>query len=102
MTANFFTISGSASTFSDSARTLSRIGCGVPAGASRANHDVASKPGKPASTTVGMSGALGERLSDVMASPRTRPSRTIGIPAPAFWMPTWTTPLITSARLAPR
>ena len=100
--ANFFCISGSASTLSDSARTLSRMGCGVPAGASRANHDVASKPGNPASTMVGRSGALDERLSEVMAMPRTRPSRTSGRLAPAFWMPTGTTPPMTSARLAPR
>ena len=41
----------------------SRGSAGVPLGANGANHDVASKPGKPSSATVGRSGALGERLS---------------------------------------
>ena len=59
-------------------------GWGVPAGASSANHDVASKSGNPCSTIVGKSGALEARFSDVTAIPLTRPSRTSGIAAPAF------------------
>ena len=78
------------------------IGAGVPAGASSPNHDVASKPGTPASIMVGSSGMLGERCSAVMASPRSLPSRTLGRIAPAFWNVMVMRPPITSVKFAPR
>jgi len=52
---------------------------GVPAGASRPNQELASKPESlPASATVGTSGAAGERLAVVCASARILPSLAMG------------------------
>ena len=51
------------------------MGAGVPDGASTPNHAVASKPGKPCSAIVGVSGKDGARLSEVTASARTLFSR---------------------------
>ena len=41
-------------------------------------HDTASKPGTPASATVGISGATGKRCALVIASARKRPARACG------------------------
>ena len=70
--------SGIASTLTVSSCSLSRTGCGVPAGAIRPNQAVASKPGKPSSSMVGSSGICGERLREVIANARSLPSRTSG------------------------
>ena len=55
-------------------RPWRRSAAGVPAGAIRPNQEIASKPGRPDSATVGRSGRTGERLSEVTASPRSWPS----------------------------
>src|SRR5437763_1434207 len=47
---------------------------GVPAGAAKTYHAVASKPGKPASSAVGTSGNCSERLLLVTARPRSWPA----------------------------
>src|SRR6185503_14486789 len=57
--------SGCASTFTTSWCSLPTTAGGVPAGAKSPNQETASKPGKPDSATVGNSGMLGERCSDV-------------------------------------
>src|SRR4029453_17843883 len=48
------------------------------AGASTPNHDEASKPGRPASATVGTSGSAGARVADVTASGRSFPALICG------------------------
>ena len=78
------------------------IGAGVPAGAISPNQEIASKPGNPDSATVGRSGMTGERLSEVTASPRSRPSFTTGRIAPMFCSVMVTRPPITSVNTAPR
>jgi hypothetical protein len=45
---------------------------------------------------------FGDRLSEVTASPRSLPSRTVGRIAPAFWNVMVTRPPITSMKFAPR
>ena len=77
-------------------------GFGVPAGAIRPNHEVASKPGKPDSATVGRFGITDERFNDVTARPRNWPSRTIGMIEPMFCSVMVTRPPITSVNTAPR
>src|SRR5262249_1151147 len=88
--------SGSLSTARVARCTLARIGSGVPAGASSANHEVASNPGKPDSAMVGRSGTLGDRVSDVTARPRSLPSRTSGRSEPEFPQTMVTRPPITA------
>ena len=51
-------------------RVLDGIALEVPAGASSAYHDTASKPGKPDSAIVGTSGKSGVRFA--LATPRAR------------------------------
>src|SRR4029453_15257097 len=48
------------------------------AGASTPNHDEASKPGNPASATVGTSGSAGARVLEVTASARSLPALICG------------------------
>ena len=55
-----------------SASSRSTMGWGVPAGVISANQPVYSKPGTPASATVGTSGSSGERSLPVTASARRR------------------------------
>ena len=50
------------------------IGAGVPAGASKPNQAVMSKPANPLSAIVGSSGAVGQRWGDVTASAFTLPA----------------------------
>src|SRR6516225_5189089 len=85
-----------------SACTLLTTAAGVPAGANSPNQEMASKSGKPDSASVGSSGMIGERLSDVTARPRSLPSRTSWRIAPMFISVMVTRPLITSVRTAPR
>src|SRR5262249_6714698 len=56
--------------------SLSTISFAVPAGAIRPNHSPLSKPGRPASTMVGRSGATAVRLASVEARATSVPSRT--------------------------
>ena len=60
------------------------MAAGVPAGASNPNQDVTSKSARPASIMVGYSGMFVERFSEVTASGRNLPSRTVGRIDPAF------------------
>ena len=64
---------------------LSTIPGGVPAGANRANQPLASRPGKPDSSTVGTSGSSGRRLRLVTASPRSMPDWTCGTKVGMYW-----------------
>src|SRR5262249_54476218 len=54
-----------------SAESLFTISGGVLAGAKTAHEAAPSKPGTPDSATVGNSSAVGKRLAEVTASPRT-------------------------------
>src|SRR4051812_32189335 len=65
--------SGSASTLAVSALIRVTTAGGVPAGASKPNHDSISKPGSAASATVGTSGNMSERFGVETASARTLP-----------------------------
>ncbi len=67
-------MSGCASTRRMSPEILSTTGFGVAAGAKNANHVASSKPGRPDSAIVGRSGASGERVAVVTASPRSLPA----------------------------
>ena len=78
------------------------IGAGVPAGAISPNQEIASKPGRPDSASVGRSGMIGVRLSEVTASPRNWPWRTTGRIEPMFCKVIVTRPPITSVNTAPR
>ena len=61
-----------------SACSRSTIGFGVPAGATIICQEAKSKPGTPASATVGISGAIGSRVADDTPSARTLPSASSG------------------------
>ena len=54
------------------------MGFGVPLGAKNASHDDMVKPGRPASTAVGISGAAGRRLGAVTANALMLPACTSG------------------------
>ena len=58
--------------------SLPTIGAGVPAGTTTPVNSVATKPGTPASTMVGSSGASGLRVALVTPSARSLPSRMSG------------------------
>src|ERR1700730_5359585 len=83
-----------------SACTLPTMAVGVPAGANSPNHEMVSNSEKPDSASVGSSEMIGERLSDVNASPRNLPSRTTGRIAPMFCSVIVTRPPITSVKTA--
>ena len=51
------------------------IGAGVPAGTHRPYHEVISKPARPDSIAVGISGNAGERFAEVTTMGRTVPAR---------------------------
>ncbi|KAG1433667.1 hypothetical protein G6F56_014549 [Rhizopus delemar] len=53
-------------------------GAGVPAGATRPNHDSTSKPGSPDSASVGTSGVDGRRWGEVTPMARSLPACTWG------------------------
>ena len=53
--------------------------CGVPAGAKMPHQPVTSKPGRPDSAIVGISGMPAARLGVLTAIPRTFPLRTCGM-----------------------
>jgi len=63
-----------------SALSRSTMAVGVPAGATMPNQPATSKPGRPDSATLGMSGRTEERCFVVTASTLTRPDR-IGVSA---------------------
>src|SRR6218665_1840910 len=72
---NLFCTSGVFNTFCISALMRSTTACGVPAGATRPVQVMASKPGWPASATVGTaasSGTLCTRCAELTAKARTR------------------------------
>ena len=54
------------------------IGSGVPAGAAMPSHPMYSKPGRPDSATVGISGSASSRVGLVTASARILPALTCG------------------------
>ena len=76
--ASFSLPSGDASHAATSALIFAMIAGGVPAGASRPNHDDASNPGRPDSATVGTSGYAGARVAEVTANARSFPDLICG------------------------
>src|SRR5215468_10472183 len=66
-------MSGISRTFTTSALSLSRTGCGVSLGASKAVQVEAFTSATPASCRVGQSGPNLDRLADATARTRTRP-----------------------------
>ena len=83
-------------------RKCGDLRCPLVAVASNPNQESASKSAIPDSAMVGRSGVLGERLSEVMAIPRSWPPRTVGRIAPMFCSVIDTRPPITSVKIAPR
>ena len=84
------------------ARTTASFSRAVTAGGIRAGPRmppqlVASKPGKPCSAMVGISGAAATRCAEVTARPRTRPSRTCGSTTGAVSIRKGTCPATTEA-----
>ena len=67
-------ISGSAATVFISDANFATVDAGTPDGAHMSSHPTASKPGRPASAKVGMSGAAGIRVVELTPSARTLPS----------------------------
>src|SRR5260221_11755907 len=73
-----FLISAEANALLASRFMRATISFGVPLGAIRPNQELTSKPGRPASSTVGTSGMEGERSLVVTASARSLPDFTCG------------------------
>src|SRR5687768_13410017 len=64
---------------SETLLNVATIGCGIPAGPTIPYHATATKPGKPASAIVGMSGSDGERCGAVTPKPLSLPDLMNGI-----------------------
>ncbi len=79
--ASRFRTSSVASSAFNSRFSRSTIGRGVPAGASSVERCVASKPGRPASAMVGMSGSRRERCRLLTPSARSVPAATLACAA---------------------
>ena len=62
-----FWVAGSASVSTTAALSLATMSLGVPFGIQKPHHSEMWKPGKPASSTVGMSGAAALRVGAVIA-----------------------------------
>ena len=60
-------VSGKSSTCFTASVSWEITGAGVPAGANKPTHASSSKPGRPASATVGTSGSIGWRVLPVTA-----------------------------------
>ena len=67
--------SGSANALTTASWSFCTIAAGVPAGTHSPYHDVTSKPARPDSIAVGMSGNAGERFAEVTTMGRTVPAR---------------------------
>src|ERR1019366_3209083 len=72
-TRNRFCIPTSAAICFIAPDSLSTIGRGVAAGSTKAAHEVTTKSFTPASTIVGTSGKVGQRLAEVTAKARIFP-----------------------------
>src|SRR6185436_18210801 len=81
---------GSASALTISALSRATISGGVPAGASTANQELNSNPGRPDSDTVGTSGYCGMRLGVVTATSLTLLPRTSELTVASPWKATGT------------
>ena len=73
----------------------------MPAGPMTAYHSTTSKPGTPASATVGTSGRYGARRAEVTAIARTAPERTWGSVELALPNMSWICPPARSASAGP-
>ena len=89
-------MSGMRSTATKSAWSLSTISFGVPAGTSAPIQETASKPGMPASATVGKLGSEAERWALVTAMGLSAPALICGITATMLSNMSWMRPLIRS------
>src|ERR1044072_1344750 len=89
-------VAGSFSAVTVARCSASTIALGVPAGATSPCQVVASKPARPSSATVGISGSTAVRAGVVTASGRTNPSLTWPTTEAAVANIIWTCPAITS------